>query len=354
MIPRALSLARASRRVALTTLFAAFFVATAAGATPNFPGAIKDKLSATAPPECAICHVTGRVGGRGTVNTPFGKAMRARGLVLYDEVSLGAALTQMEKDAVDSDGDGIIDVDAIHMGKNPNPLSDMPVYGCVGRIAPAAPSDPLLPALAMFLLVTVAMIRRRRVAHPNLPHALLIAGVLAAAAAGCTMPRSGVALAPRSGRTPATPPRMAALKASTMGADLRAAGLDPANLPVFEALSPRQLRRVMSTFTRSLGYACTDCHEQQDYRAPTRAKRIAARMWNDMVRPNAFAGSDVVYCDSCHQGQGQFLDRSDKKAIAAYMTDNYTEKLRRGPAKKDVECETCHGDPIDGTFLAKW
>jgi hypothetical protein len=354
MTLRAFSAALASRRIALATLFAAFFVATAAGATPNFPGAIKDKLSATAPPECAICHVTGRVGGRGTVNTPFGVAMRARGLVLYDEASLAAALVQMEKDGVDSNGDGVIDVDAIRMGKDPNPSSDAPVYGCVGSIAPAAPTGPRLPALGMLLLVAVAIIRRRRMAHPNLPHAVLIAGVLAAAAAGCTMPRSGVALAPRSGSTPPTPPRMAALKPSTMGADLRAAGLDPANLPAFEALSPRQLRRVMSTFTRSLGYACTDCHEQQDYRAPTRAKRISARMWNDMVRPNAFAGSDVVYCDSCHQGQGKFLDRSDKKAIAGYMTDNYTEKLRRGPAKKDVECETCHGDPIEARFLATW
>ena len=110
----------------------------------------------------------------------------------------------------------------------------------------------------------------------------------------------------------------------------------------------------MSTFSRSLGYACTDCHEQQDYRAPTRAKRIAARMWNDMVRPNVLEGGGLLYCDSCHQGQGQILERSDKAAIATYMTDNYTEKLKRGAQKKDVECETCHGDPIDGRFLSKW
>ena len=41
-------------------------------------------------------------------------------------------------------------------------------------------------------------------------------------------------------------------------------------------------------------------------------------------------------------------------AIAAYMSDNYTEKLKQGAAKKDVECETCHGDPVDLAFLAKW
>jgi hypothetical protein len=355
MKPRAWSVALSPRRVALATLLAALSVATAARATPNFPGAIKDKLSAVAAPECAICHVSGRVGGRGTVNTPFGAAMRARGLVLYDEASLGTALAQIEKDGIDSDGDGTIDVDAVRMGKNPNPSSDVPMYGCVGRVSPAAPTDSGLPALGILVLLAAAMIRRRGMAAlPNLQHSVLITAVMLAAVAGCALPRSGVALAPRSGSVPPTPPRMAALQVSAMGDDLRAAGLDPSNLPAFEALTSRQVRRVMGTFTRSLGYACTDCHEQQDYRAPTRAKRLAARMWNDMVRPNAFEGSGALYCDSCHQGQGRFLDRSDKKAIAAYMSDNYTEKLKRGPEKKDVECETCHGDPMDPSFLAKW
>lgn len=358
MMPRPSSVTRARvfRYVASAAFAAALSVATSASATPNFPGVIEDTLSATAAPECAICHTSGRVGGRGTVNTPFGAAMRARGLVLYDEASLKTALDKMEADGLDSDGDGTIDVDAVRMGKNPNPPSDVPTYGCVGRVAPAAPTDSSLAALGM-LVLAAAIIRRRRIAHPNLQHAVLIAGVLvvaAAAAAGCALPRSGVALAPRAGKLPSTPPRMAPLKVSAMDADLRDAGLDPSNLPAFEALTPRQLRRVMSTFTRSLGYACTDCHEQQDYRAPTRAKRIAARMWNDMVRPNAFGTEGTVYCDSCHQGQGQFLDRSDKQAISAYMTDNYTEKLKRKPDKKDVECETCHGDPFDSAFVAKW
>ena len=272
----------------------------------------------------------------------------------YDEASLGTALAQMEKDGVDSDGDGTIDVDAIRMGKNPNPPSDLPLYGCVGRVAPAAPTDLGLPALGMLVAFAVAVIRRRRIAHPSLQHSILLAGVIAAAVIGCALPRSGIALAPRSGSAPPAPPRMAALGVSTMDADLRAAGLDPANLPAFEALTPLQVRRVMSTFTRSLGFACTDCHEQQDYRAPTRTKRIAVRMWNEMVRPNAIEGAGALYCDSCHQGQGRFLDRSDKKAVAGYMSDNYTDKLKRGPEKKDIECETCHGDPVDPTFLAKW
>lgn len=353
MKPRATRFLWAARFSAISTLAAALLTASGARATPNFPGAVKDKLGAVAQPECAICHVSGRVGGRGTVNTLFGTAMRARGLVLYDEATLGAALSQMEKDGVDSDGDGTIDVDAIRMGKNPNPPSDVPTYGCLGRVSPAAPGDPGLPVLAVLVLLAAVILRRRGLG-PRAPHAMLSAAVLVAIVTGCALPRSGAALAPRSGSTPASPPKMAALMPSTMDADLRTAGLDPAHLPPFEELTPRQLRRVMSTFSRSLGYACTDCHEQQDYRAPTRAKRIAARMWNDMVRPNVLEGGGLLYCDSCHQGQGQILERSDKAAIATYMTDNYTEKLKRGAQKKDVECETCHGDPIDGRFLSKW
>lgn len=357
MTPRAWFVSLAPGRIALAALVAALFVAREASATPNFPGAVKEKLSAVAAPECAICHVTGRVGGRGTVNTPFGTAMRARGLALYDEASLGAALAKMQEDGVDSDSDGTIDVDQVRMGKNPNPSgdsSDLPTYGCVGRVSPAAPADSRVPALGLLLLVAAVMLRRRRIAQPNVHHAVLLAGVLVAGVAGCALPRSGVALAPREGSVPSTPPRMAPLAASTMDADLRAAGLDPSHLPAFEALTPRQLRRVMSTFTRSLGYACTDCHEQQDYRAPTRAKRISARMWNELVRPNALEGNGTLYCDSCHQGQGKFLDRSDRKAISGYMSDNYTEKIKRGAEKKDVECETCHGDPFDPKFLSKW
>jgi hypothetical protein len=35
------------------------------------------------------------------------------------------------------------------------------------------------------------------------------------------------------------------------------------------------------------------------------------------------------------------------------MSENYTDKLKRRDGK-DVECETCHGDPADPDFLAKW
>ena len=54
------------------------------------------------------------------MQTPFGLAMRARGLVAYDENSLNMALEQMAKDNVDSDGDAMSDLDELRAGRDPN------------------------------------------------------------------------------------------------------------------------------------------------------------------------------------------------------------------------------------------
>ena len=352
------------RRVLALCIVALLALAAApARATPNFPGAVQRQLAAIAAPDCSICHVNGRV-GRGTVNTPFGSGMRARGLVLYDEASLVRALMAMEAARVDSDGDSVLDVDAIRMGKSPNPpeadLPDetIPTYGCFGSVAPRpAPPQTVLLACAVVALGVLVLRRRRRDARlasrgGSTWSVLLGLCVAGGAASACA---SGASLAPRSElhASPATP-RMKPLTATAFEDDLRAAHLDPAKLPPFESLAPWQVRRIMSTFTRSLGFACTDCHDAQDHRATTRAKVVTVRMWNEMTRPHvAVEGGGAVFCDSCHQGQGRFLDRSDKKAIAGYMSDNYTGKLKRADAK-DIECETCHGDPFDAKFLSRW
>jgi len=349
---RAPPLSRVALALAATVALA--LAASPARATPNFPGAVKRILVASSAPDCSICHVGGRV-GRGTVNTPFGTGMRARGLVLYDEGSLARALMAMEVDRVDSDGDSVIDVDAIRMGKSPNPaeadLPDetIPTYGCIGSVAPASPRSESALAFGILALGILA-VRRRRAGGPGLT-ALLGICVAGAASAACA---SGASLAPRSElRSASLPQQMRPLAATAFEADLRGADLDPAKLPPFESLAPWQVRRVMSTFTRSLGLACTDCHDRQDHRASTRAKVVTVRMWNEMTRAYALEAGGAIFCDSCHQGQGRFLDRSDKKAIASYMSDNYSGKLRRLDGK-DVECETCHGDPFDGKILAKW
>lgn len=97
--------------------------------TANFPAALA-ATSGGPVPNCDVCHQG--VQSRGTVTTPFGTAMRERGLVAYDEASLRAAWASMG--GVESDGDGVPDVDEIKAGKNPN-VSEMsalvlPEYGC--------------------------------------------------------------------------------------------------------------------------------------------------------------------------------------------------------------------------------
>ena len=120
---------------------------------------------------------------------------------------------------------------------------------------------------------------------------------------------------------------MREVRASTMGDTLKAAGLDPANLPPIETLDPKTRLRVMRTFTESLGVACVDCHAGLDFAADTRRKRVAKRMWNEMTRvvaldsPPAGATADAaaVYCDSCHQGDMFILDRRDKAKVTTFI-----------------------------------
>jgi hypothetical protein len=323
-----------------------------ARATPNFPGAVQRILGASSAPQCSICHVCG-ITGLGTVNTPWGIAVRSRGLQAFNEASLATALAAMERDRVDSDGDGVIDVDAVRMGKDPNPSGTcdteddtIPTYGCVGRIAPGGSGHGAISALTAMIALLVARAARRvsRTKRLGWLILLLIAGALASCA-------SGASLSPRPDSAyPPAEPRMQPLAPSTMAGDLLALGLDPMRLPLFEDLSPKQRRRLMSTFSRSLGFACTTCHQRDDYRLPTREKSIAVRMWNEFTRPYS-AGENPVFCDSCHRGQGMYLDRRDKKAVSRYMTENFTDKLVRGDGK-DVECSTCHGDPFEPKILA--
>lgn len=335
----------------LSVCVATFFVSTPAHATPNFPGAIQRALSASQSPQCSICHVCG-VTGRGTVNTPWGSAMRTRGLQAYDEDSLRAALAAMERDRVDSDGNGVIDVEAVRAGTDPNPAGtcdpgedeSIPKYGCVGRVSPVdSESGPA--AFLMATIVAAAIARRRAVSH-----GLLVVALASGALTACA---SGASLAPRPHEMRQVhPPKMPPIAPSKMSAELRAAGLDPQNLPAFEALTPKQLRRVMGTFTRSLGFACTDCHNANDARASTPTKVIAVHMWNEFVRPYALENG-AVYCDSCHQGQGHTLDRRDRDVVVSYMSENFSGQLKRRD-QNAVECETCHGDPFEPEILSKW
>jgi hypothetical protein len=128
------------RLLALSAVVAACATPAVARATPNFPGAIQSHLGGSAPPACRVCHVDG-ITGLGTVNTPFGKNMRARGLVAEDEASLVAALDAMAKEGVDSSGGrGTPDVEILREGLDPNRANPYdapapPTYGCGAQVA---------------------------------------------------------------------------------------------------------------------------------------------------------------------------------------------------------------------------
>src|SRR5262249_28544371 len=115
----------------------------AAGATPNFPQALADHLGLSQAPECSLCHVGEP--GLGTVNSPFGKSMRARGLVPYDVNALDTALDALEAEHTDSDGDGTPDIEELKADEDPNVPTGQteqaltPEYGC--RMAPSGRSD---------------------------------------------------------------------------------------------------------------------------------------------------------------------------------------------------------------------
>jgi MYXO-CTERM domain-containing protein len=153
----------------LSVTLSVLSLSTSALATPNFPDAIAAHLGAPAPPSCQVCH-NGRTGA-GTVTRAFGASMRERGLVPYNADSLKSALDRMAKDGVDSNGDAVIDTEALKKGEDPNataggegaqPIGDRsprPEYGCS---ASSAGSETKLSWTAWMPVAAFLLTRRRR------------------------------------------------------------------------------------------------------------------------------------------------------------------------------------------------
>jgi hypothetical protein len=165
-------------------------------------------------------------------------------------------------------------------------------------------------------------------------------------------PASGAASASAPTGLPPSSIEMKPPVPSAMLQDLQALGLEAKSLPPIEKLAPRTLRGVMKLMTKSLGGKCGDCHQEGDFAAPTRRKKIAARMWDEFAAKLVLADGSPLFCDSCHQGRIQQLDRRDKKALSHWMDDNFVAKLGRKDGKSH-ECETCHVD-MDMRFLTAW
>jgi cytochrome c7-like protein len=151
---------------------------------------------------------------------------------------------------------------------------------------------------------------------------------------------------------PSVPLDMKPPRPSFWVADLRALGLDATHLPSIERVDPRALRAVMKLMAKSLGVKCAYCHQEGDFAAPTRRKKIAARMWDDFAVKLFLTDGSPLFCDSCHQGRVVQLDRSDEKRLSLWMDDNFVAKLARKDGQSH-ECATCHVD-MKMRFLSDW
>jgi Bacterial TSP3 repeat len=134
-----------------------------ARAKSEFPSEIKNKYVLTYDVPCAVCHIKGNVASA-TPITPFALSLRARGMT-GDNQSLSSALDKLKSDAVDSDGDGVTDVDELKAGTDPNSSANAsiednqePGYGCGGT----APKGRSAPGMASMLALAWFMLRRRR------------------------------------------------------------------------------------------------------------------------------------------------------------------------------------------------
>jgi len=131
-------------------------VGLAARASSTYPAEVRAHLGLSSTPDCSLCHANGQT-GFGTVTTPFGTSMRARGLVAQNIQSLDTALDALAAENTDSDGDGIGDIDELKAATNPNSAGGgvvpPPSYGCFDITGQPGSVLVLLPvALAMLLL----------------------------------------------------------------------------------------------------------------------------------------------------------------------------------------------------------
>lgn len=162
------------RRAACALATAACLTGATARASSGYPGAVREGLALSHAPACSLCHsaTADADGGIAAADRPFALSMKARGLVGGDDLgSVARALVAIERERVDSDGDGAIDTDELAWGGDPN-AADLPAAAPSDRIDPsygcaAAPlrgkagGRAAVPALTLSLLALVLGRRRR-------------------------------------------------------------------------------------------------------------------------------------------------------------------------------------------------
>jgi hypothetical protein len=199
------------------------------------------------------------------------------------------------------------------------------------------------------------------------PLVLVLALSIAAVAAACSDsgdPDGGDGGGGADAGPPAADPTVVA---STLEADLTAAGIDAANPPpwatvreIWESKLPEgqmavlaAAKPLMDLFAKSLGVQCDECHSDPNYVVPDARKNLVAGMWDAWVRGLRLKEGGLLFCDSCHQGKTEFLARDDREALASWMQVNFVNNLTRVDGQPE-SCASCHGLPFEGQFLGKW